>query len=141
MSDWWSRKLAGEQSTARPQPVYQPAPVRTFQAPSTLQTYRREESLKGVPLSEGERQAVLDPNRAPGEQITMGEALRLWRGGEAHRKEGTQHCPECGSPRVFSRRGAGTTVATERGIAAPAPRCFECGWNGVYSQGLESTWA
>ena len=78
---------------------------------------------------------VLDPQRGPQDQITMGEALRLWQGGEGARRE-SGSCPECGSHLVFSR-SKGTTVNG----AAPAPRCYECGWNGRYSQGEQSNWA
>lgn len=64
----------------------------------------------------------------------MGEALRLWKGGEAMRKEGNMTCPECGSIYVFSRTGRGQNTMVNG--AAPAPRCYECGWNGLYDQAI-----
>jgi hypothetical protein len=145
MSDWWSQKLrqdepqqyglrlppvTPQQAPQQQQPYQQPMTVPTQQA-----TYQPPVGTV-VPLYEGERQDVLDPRRDPNSEIDMGSAIRLWRGGEAHRKEGSKHCPECGSRNVFSRVGAGTTVSG----AAPAPRCFECGWNGHYTQGLQSSW-
>jgi hypothetical protein len=79
-------------------------------------------------------QTAADPNA----QISMGEAIRMWKGGEAHRKEGNNTCPECGSANVFSRmaRGGGSGINGNQ----PAPRCFECGWNGMYDQGIEANW-
>jgi len=84
-------------------------------------------------------QRVLDETRAPNENVTMGEAIRLWKGGEAARKQGDMTCPECGSQHVFVRtaKGGNTTI----GGNSPAPRCFECGWNGLYDQGSQSSWA
>jgi len=69
----------------------------------------------------------------------MGDAIRLWKGGEAMRKEGNMTCPECGSMNVFGRtaRASNTTVSGN----SPAPRCFECGWNGLYNQAIEGSWA
>lgn len=81
-------------------------------------------------------QRVLDETRQPTDNISMGEAIRLWKGGEAARREGNVTCPACGSRNVFSR-AKGTMVNG----ATPAPRCFECGWNGIYEQGEQSSWA
>lgn len=128
MSDWWSKKLAGEKA----------APARTTTTPPTTPPIRIPTPQPAqAPVQQG-RQDVLDPSRAPTEQITMGEALRLWKGGEAMRKEGDLTCPECGSIYVFSRtgRGAGTMING----ANPAPRCYECGWNGMYDQGSQGKW-
>lgn len=129
MSDWWSKKLAGET----------PAPQRTYTTPPTSPPLRIPQQQQApAPQQYNGRQELLDPNRAPTEQITMGEAIHLWKGGEAMRKEGNSTCPECGSIYVFSRtgRGAGTMVNG----AAPAPRCYECGWNGMYDQGSQGNW-
>ena len=132
MSDWWSKKLTGEKPTA-PRVSTPPTapPIRIPQSAPQTPSEAPQTPYQG-------RQDVLDPNRAPTEQITMGEALRLWKGGEAMRKEGDRTCPECGSIYVFSRtgRGAGTTINGN----APAPRCYECGWNGMYDQGSAGSW-
>lgn len=125
MSDWWSKKLAGEN----------PTPPRTYATPPTSAPLRiPTPTPQAVPPQTVDNQRLLDPSRGPQEQITMGEALRLWKGGEAMRKEGNTTCPECGSIYVFSRtgRGAGTLING----AAPAPRCYECGWNGLYDQAI-----
>lgn len=127
MSDWWSKKLAGEKPTApRVSPTPPTQPVIKF--PPMQQPVHQSE----------ERQEVLNPNRAPTENISMGEAIRLWKGGEAHRRDGGLVCPDCGSKNVFSRTGRGANSMVNG--AQPAPRCFECGWNGLYDQASQASW-
>jgi hypothetical protein len=121
MSDWWSKKLAGEKPTPPRQnfthPVTSP-PVHV--APQTQQ-----------PVTQ---------NQPTAQPESFSEALRMGvtNGGEATRRD-TMTCPACGGNYVFSRTKAsgGTTV----GGNAPAPRCYTCGWNGLYHQGDESSWA
>lgn len=126
-SDWWSRKLSGN-----------PAPPPTRSVPPTSPPIRigQQAQYPQQPAQTRDNR-LLDPERAPTEEIRMGDAIRMWRGGEAHRKEGDMHCPECGSQHVFSRRSGNTSIQGK----APAPRCFECGWTGLYTQGDESSWA
>lgn len=128
MSDWWSKKISGESPAPQRSSVPPVTPALRFPVPAQQQPVQPH----------GHDTNVLDPNRAPTEQISMGEAIRLWKGGEAHRKEGNMICPECGSKNVFGRvtRGGNTMING----AAPAPRCFECGWNGKYSQADQSSW-
>lgn len=123
MSDWWSKKLAGEKPTA-PRSGLPPVEVPLRFAPHQPATQR------GAPQAH-------DNGHEP---ETLSEFLRSNRtkGGEAARKEDVT-CPDCGSPYVFSRtgRGQGTSI---NGIA-PAPRCYECGWNGMYDQASQSSWS
>lgn len=119
MSDWWDKKLKGEKPT--PQPIY-PNPA----------TYSNR------PVQTVETQTV-QHNLPPNTQLTTGQAIRMWKGGEAHQREGSMRCPECGSRNVFSRVGKGSNSMVNG--AAPAPRCFECGWNGKFSQADQSNWA
>lgn len=120
MSDWWSKKLAGEK----------PTPPRTnlppVQAPIGFpQAQQQQPTIPVTPQASEELP----------EGATLSDHLKagLTKGGQATRTE-TAACPECGGRYVFSR-GAGAT-----GLR-PAPRCYECGWNGLYSQGDQSTWA
>ena len=130
-NDWWSRRLTNSPQPTRPAPQSTPPstpPLRfPVQVPTTPQPAQQS------------RQQVLDEQRAPTDQINMSDAIRLWKGGEAMRKEGNMSCPECGSHNVFGRstRASNTTV----GGKSPAPRCFECGWNGLYNQAIEGSWA
>ena len=133
-SDWWSKKLSGQPT--QPQPVQRSSPP--VGAPPLRFTTTHTPQHVGPPSYQGPgQQRLLDPNRAPNENITMGDAIRMWEGGEAHKKEGDFHCPDCGSGLVFSRTGkSGTTINGH----PPAPRCYLCGWTGMYTQGQESNW-
>lgn len=134
MSDWWARKLSeGNHTSDTPRSSVPPVtpPIRVPLAFDRTPTA----SPQQVAQSRGR---VLDETRGPTEQITMGEALRLWKGGEAMRREGNSSCPACGSNLVFSRTGRGGTMVNG---SQPAPRCFECGWNGLYDQGDQSSWS
>ena len=121
MSDWWSKKLAGEKPTPERPSFTHPATSLPIQATPT----------QPVPTQQ-------PTNEAPPESFS--EALRrgITKGGEATRRE-VSSCPACGGPYVFSRTksGGGTLI----GGNTPAPRCYTCGWNGLYEQGDESSWA
>jgi len=128
-SDWWSRKLTGT-----------PAPQRTSFPPSSPPirigqqvTYPQEQQQR--PHNEN----LLDPNKGATDEIHMSDAIRMWKGGEAMRREGSVRCPDCGSQHVFSRTGRSANTSIQG--KAPAPRCFECGWTGLYTQASESNWA
>lgn len=121
-SDWWSRKLNNQPAPARP-------PLPPVQVPLRFPPQERSSLPQQSPNSR-----LLDPSRGATDQITMGEAIGLWRGGEAMKTEGSLSCPSCGSHLVFTR-GKGRING-----AQPAPRCFECGYNGMYEQGDSSNW-
>ena len=129
-TDWWSRKLTNTpQAPSRPTSLPSTPPVRIgtqIQFPKQFQEAPPQER-------------VLDEQRAPTEEVSMGDAIRLWKGGEAHRKEGNMSCPDCGSHNVFGRtaKSGNTTIQGK----SPAPRCFECGWTGLYHQGDQANWA
>jgi hypothetical protein len=135
MSDWWSRQLSNPQQRTAPRqegysspPITPPVRFGSIQIPAQQQ-----------PQPQQTQQRVLDENRAPTENVSMGEAIRLWKGGEAAKKQGDMSCPDCGSQNIFVRtaKGGNTMISGN----APAPRCFECGWNGIYDQGSQSSWA
>ncbi len=130
-SDWWARKLS---SPSTPNPS-----VRTSVPPSTPPVRIGQQVKFPQQQQDPAQPRVLDDSVPPTGEIHMGDAIRLWKGGEAARKEGNLHCPECGSQHVFSRvsRGGNTTIQGKN----PAPRCFECGWTGLYTQGMESNWS
>ena len=129
-ADWWAKKLANPQSTQVPRTSLPPV-----SPPTRIGQHIQFPRTQSVTTSE----RVLDEHRAPNEEINMSDAIRLWKGGEAHRKEGSMHCPECGSQHVFSR--VTRTGNTRIHGMEPAPRCFECGWTGLYTQGDELNWS
>jgi hypothetical protein len=123
-SDWWSRQLSSPNAT----------PQRS--APSVPPT---SPPLRFPPQAPQQQAPIVhqqQPMGNPQGETTIGVAIRSWAGGEAHRKEGNLTCPECGSIHVFSRTASGTTING----SSQAPRCFECGWNGRYDQGSQSSW-
>lgn len=127
MSDWWSKKLAGEKPTTSRQSFTHPVTqVPVAAQPST------QAPVTQTPQQQQQQQPAAQPE-------SFSEALRMGvtNGGEAARRD-TMTCPACGGGYVFSRTKAtgGTTV----GGNAPAPRCYTCGWNGIYHQGDESNW-
>ncbi len=102
-SGWWEKKLGS--TPAAPPPAVRP-PDRT---------------LPRLPEQ--------TPRNAPSIQVTpdnFAEASTHWQGSQAAR-EGTGMCPNCGSDLFFSRSNTGT-VMSDRGMAAPAPRCYACGF-------------
>lgn len=119
-SDWFARKLAG----GRPVPAATP---QQYAPPSYPQ---------------GPAAPPYIPPTAPttNPQVTkenIHEVAGLWKGGKGTKTE-TQPCPNCGGNAYFSmtngvsQGGAGARIATERGMAATSPRCFECGFNSVF---------
>lgn len=141
MSDsrsWWANKLGNTQPQRYGIPIQpaQPAPIQQTVQQQPVQ----QQPVQQAPVTPG-YQKVLDPNRPSDAQIPLAEALQLWQGGEAHRVEGNMACPDCGSTTgytAYSGRAAGSVrVAGNK----PRPHCFECGYNGEYSQGLQSNWS
>ena len=120
MSNWWDNKLNNKTTEQRPS-----VPISTDHILPALQQQARAvvqaaEQARPIPDADG--------------KIDMGTAMRSWKGGEAHRLDGNLTCPRCGGKNVFSR------VNASSGGNVPAPRCFECGWNGVYEQADQVSW-
>jgi len=146
MSDsasWYQRKIAqmrGQQPPAQPYPArpnpgmppQQWAPqVRPVQAPVQQgqppvqqqyvqpQTYDEQTKMEGASLS-----TLLDVQRATG-IAKPGQGQRL----------NPDPCPNCGRGLFYADLGK-----ARRG-PPPAPHCFNCGFNGLFEQGLEASWA
>ncbi len=123
MSSWWDKKLSNkdqQENTSLP-PV-----TKNVILPALRQQASTAVAQKPSPTTE---------QRDPNGQTDMGTAIRTWKGGEAHRREGSLSCPRCGSKNVFSRANGGSLGHS------PAPRCFECGWNGLYEQADQTSWS
>lgn len=141
-SDWWQRKaqeISGRTAVQQPRGITVPARQPVVQQPTVPQPVHQSQHTQQVqqqPQQPGARQGVLDPNRPADAEVTMGEAMRLWQGGVAHRTEGGLQCPECGSSTGYTQYST-----TNMHGGRPRPHCFECGYNGQFTQGLESNWA
>lgn len=123
MSSWWDKALSGAPTEERRSVPYTPNHVIP-----ALQQQARTLAEQRMPANTTVR------DNSTGE-TTMGTAIRSWSGGEGHRLDGGLTCPRCGSKNIFSRANASMS-----GIS-PAPRCFECGWNGKYEQADQSSWS
>jgi len=133
MSDWWAKKLAPQQPMNRgvvlppvtPQPQYVPQPPH-HGAPGTYQQ----------PPQQAPQQPADDPNR----KLSLREAVARFSGGESARVEGNLSCPACGSRTGYTAfSGMGGMAAGVMGNR-PAPRCYECGYNGKFVQGDQANW-
>ena len=113
-SDWWARRLGQPQQRTPlvPTPRY-PNPQYQQQAPAPQ--YQQQQ-----------QQPKVTPDN-------LYDAAMQWQGGEAHRKE-VYACPQCGGGHFFSR-----TNGPSRG-PAPAPMCYDCGYNGMFMQGDPAVW-
>lgn len=122
MSDWWSKKLAGEKPTVPKTNLPPPNLPMRFPAAVTASAQPAQQ-----PTADGEPDSLTAYLRSNNPA-----------GGEAAKKE-THTCPDCGSSYVFSRTGRGQNTTVNG--AHPAPRCYECGWNGIYSQASQINWS
>ena len=130
MSDtqgWYARKVAsmrGQQVTPA-QPAQQPQP----------QAYRGIAVQQQPPhLQHLERREAPQPGIGFDGKVTIenfAQAMGFWRGGKGQQER--EPCPNCGET-LWSR-----TNGKLRG-PAPAPLCYHCGYNGMFEQGLPSTW-
>lgn len=119
-NSWWTSKLNNTQD----EPKKSVPPV----SPNyVLPVFREQAQQKTTPT----QNSGIDPNG----KTDMATAVRMWKGGEAHRIDGNLSCPRCGSANVFSRANASA------GGKVPAPRCFECGWNNMYEQADQVSWS
>lgn len=121
MSDWWSKKLAGEN----------PAPARPNLPPVTSPIQFPQTTTH---VNTSQQPVAQTPAESLPPDATLSDYLRsnATKGGKAARNE-TATCPDCGGHYLFSRGASGGMN--------PAPRCYECGWNGMYSQADQSTWS
>jgi len=121
-SSWYARKLA---QTRTPQ-GFQRQPVPQYQQP--VPTYQQE--YAPPPQTEATRSGTPE---------TLSELLDLQQHGQALKpgkgaKLNPDPCPNCGGNLFFHDLGK-----KSRG-PAPAPHCFNCGFNELFEQGLESNW-
>lgn len=133
-ASWWAKKLNNEPPryaiTLPPQPVRYPAQVEQQPAPQPAPQPVHQHT-----------KPVLDPNRPESAEVSMGDAMRLWQGGEAHKKEGHLSCPSCGSSTGYTAYSGMNAGSARVNGQQPRPHCFECGYNGSFAQGLETSWA
>lgn len=125
-TDWWSKRL-GTTPTPTPEPVA-PLPGRTLFArnspPATTPQRVVEDVIEDAVLDDRPTRDDATHPAQFGQKILA--AASRWRGGIGNKTE-RERCPQCGSGNFYQRRHG------SRG-PAPAPECFECGYNGLFSQ-------
>jgi hypothetical protein len=104
MSDWWARRLGGSNPPAPTTPMPQPQPGQWY-PPTTA-------PVPQVP--QGPPQVTV---------ANLMEAVSAWSGGEGQRN--SARCPGCGGTNLFRR---------QVGAVEAAPLCYDCGWNGLWTQ-------
>jgi len=113
-SDWWAKRLGNKPQQT---PIY---PEQQYQQ----QQYPQQQQQQ-YPQQQQQQPKVTAAN--------LFDAAMTWQGGPATRTE-TQSCPQCGGGHYFSR-----TNGPSRG-PAPAPMCYDCGYNGMFIQGDPANW-
>ncbi len=123
-NSWWAAKLAGQ---TPPAPSHPTPPI-----PLYPQHQPQASSPAVVQQQPQPRQAInpLDKQNGP---KTFSEALSAGVPGPAGRLEGHLSCPNCGS-------ATGYTQYSQMPGNRPRPHCYECGYNGHFSQGQEANW-
>ena len=126
-ASWYARKLGQmrtPQGYARPVvPQYQP-PVPSYQ-----------QNTSQISPDAGELHAIQQP--ASPETLTEmldmqnhGQGLKPGKGARLN----PDPCPGCGGNLYYADLGQ------KRRGPPPAPRCFTCGYNELFEQGLEANW-
>lgn len=131
-ANWLAKKITPQQQprglVLRPREPVAPQPQHVPQQPQP-QHHEPAPMQQHVPAS---------PNDLPPTaEIHMGDAIKVWKGGEAHRREGHLQCPSCGSATGYTAYSGG---GGQIGGHQPRPHCFECGYNGTFMQGQEANW-
>ncbi len=118
-SDWWASKLRSDQPTQRAQQPTYPASSSRPLINTNAQRMAHDEQPARPTYTDG--------------KIPVMDAIKQWKGTKA--AQAIDSCPSCGGPHVFAIREGGINGAS------PAPRCYECGWNGgKFIQGDQSSW-
>ena len=125
-SDWWARRLGRAPQQQQPQ-ARQQAPVYHQQPSNYPPVQQRQYQQPQAPQYQQSPNIRVTPDN-------LYEATQYWQGGEAHRKE-IYSCPQCGGGHFFSR-----SSQVSRG-PAPAPMCYDCGYNGMFQQGDPSNYS
>ncbi len=131
-SDWWSKKLGGNVPPAgiQIQPQYMQPQPQYVQPQLPLQHHdQQRQQLPPPQVSTIEKRG----------EATLTEAIRSGVVGPAGRLEGHLSCPSCGSRTGYTEYSGGSGGSP--GGSQPAPHCFNCGYNGRFTQADQASWA
>lgn len=135
MSDnqsWYARRWAQMKQAAPPAPFGRPQPQQ-YQQP---QQYPQQ-VMPGQHVQQGQPNTQVLFQKQP--QASMSQTFEMQKQGFLAPGQGGRlnpdPCPNCGGMLFIEDTGK------RRRGPPPAPHCFTCGYNGLFEQGLESTWA
>lgn len=137
MSDsWYARALDRARGAAPQQRVLQQPPPQQFVPQYPPQYSQPQQYAQQAPT----RPQAVNTQQKFGE-ASLSTLFQVQGAGQGQPGPGARDnpdpCPGCGSPLFIENLPGGK----KRRGPAPAPHCFSCGWNGLFDQGLESSWA
>jgi len=124
-ASWYQRKLA--QMRGNGAPFQGRAPTQPYQQP--VSPYQQN----SAPVQQ------MPAIQQPASPETLSDLLNLQEHGQGPRagkgaKLNPDPCPNCGGSLYYANLGM------KRRGPPPAPHCFNCGYNELFEQGLESNW-
>ena len=125
-SSWYARKLSQMRGVPQPQSV-QRTPVQQYQQPVPQYQQPPQQVDHYHPIEPGQTPETLTEfldMQAHGQGPKQGKGARL----------NPEPCPGCGGNLFYADLGM------KRRGPPPAPRCFTCGYNELFEQGLEANW-
>ena len=133
MSDWYTRAMARAREAQSPS-QQRPSPYQPQQQVQPQWPGQTSVSPQQMP------QTQMRPDfQAKQGQASLSETLAMQAQGLGTPGIGARlnpnTCPNCGDKLFFEN----LTKGARRG-PPPAPHCFACGYNGLFEQGLQSTW-
>lgn len=114
-TSWWARQFGIDAPVEQqPSPTYPPQPMYPAQQPTYPPQQPQQPGYKRVVTAENYKEAIRDPASYEG-LVTASE-----KAGDV------TNCPECNSPRYFSRAREGKFG--QNGPIPPKPMCADCGY-------------
>ena len=123
---WYARKMA-QMRGQQPLPVVQRPPVQQYQQPVAPYQQNPQQAPPGAWQPEP---AVPETLTEMLEMQKHGKGLKPGKGAKLN----PEPCPGCGGALYYADLGL------KRRGPPPVARCFTCGFNELFEQGLESNW-
>ena len=104
----------------------QPRPFQQAQQAYPQQNYVQPQQQNFAPAHQGSPETLTEllQLQENGQGLSPGKGARL----------NPDPCPNCGGQLYYDNFGM------KRRGPPPAPHCFNCGYNDLFEQGIESTW-
>ena len=123
-ASWYQRKMAQMRGGNAPQPFQGRAPVPQYEQPVARYQQQLPPAAHEPPAAPPETMSEFLDQQKHGKHLRPAQGARL----------NPDPCPGCGGNLYFEDLGK------KRRGPPPAPRCFTCGYNELFEQGLEANW-